>query len=58
MNRILQAKVSSEKIVKYQTILHENQMQGSRIAGEQGGKVRIHLIVEENPSHSLQNMPS
>ena len=33
-------------------------MQGSRIAGEQGGKVRIHLILEGNPSHGLQNLPS
>ena len=39
-------------------ILHENQMQGSRIAGDQGGKVRIHLILEGNLSHGLQNLPS
>ena len=33
-------------------------MQGSKNAGEQGGKVRIHLILEGNPSHGLQNLPS
>ena len=49
-------KVKESSNIKH--ILNENQMQGSRIAGEQGGKVRIHLILEENPSHGLQNMPS
>ena len=51
-------KIKVKESSNIKVILHENQMQGSRIAGDQGGKVRIHLILEENPSHGLQNLPS